>query len=195
MPVLSLAPLENNTMHFDKLDNDELLRLSLDAIKNGRDADSVVMLKTLLERDPRHLFGQYLLAAQHAQLNMVDRAEDGFRAVVAQAPDFGIARFQLAQLLLLKGEAVEARELLRPVVAQQDSLGAYARALSVADDDVAGAIRELDAGLAMPQEIPALADDMQRVRNQLAQHVGTSAGSPPGATPASMFLTGYGREV
>lgn len=181
-------------MNYDKLDNDELLGLSLDAINNGRDADSVVMLKTLLERDPQHLFGQYLLAAQHAQLSMLDRAEDGFRAVVAQAPDFSIARFQLAQLLLLKGEAEEARRLLMPVAAQRDALGGYARALRVADDDVAGAIRELDAGLAMPQEIPALADDMQRVRDQLAKYLGADAGPLP-VSPASMFLTGYGREV
>jgi hypothetical protein len=184
-------------MNYDKLDNDELLRLSLDAINNGRDADSVVMLKTLLERDPRHMYGQYLLAAQHAQLSMFDRAEAGFRTVVAQAPEFAIARFQLAQLLLMKGAADEARQLLTPVSAQQDALGAYARALSVADDDVATAIRELDAGIAMPQEIPALAADMQRVRDQLAQNLSQGGAanavqSQPQAAP--IFLTGYGRE-
>lgn len=184
-------------MNYDKLDNDELLRLSLDAINNGRDADSVVMLKTLLERDPKHLHGQYLLAAQHAQLSMFDRAEAGFRAVVAAAPDFAIARFQLAQLLLMKGAADEARQLLMPVAAQQDALGAYARGLGVADDDLTTAIHELDAGLAMPQEIPALAADMQRLRDQLAQNFSQSnaSGVAPSSPPsAPIFLTGYGRE-
>lgn len=183
-------------MTYDRLDIDELLRLALDAINTGRDADSLVMLKALLEREPAHLYGQYLLAAQHAQLGLPDRAEAGFRAVVAQAPDFAIARFQLAQLLLLRGDGAEARELLAPVGRQQDALGAYARALAVADDDVAGALRELDAGLALPQEIPALASDMQRVREQLAQHLPADGAAAAADGPAAaLFLTGYGREV
>ena len=44
-------------MTFDKLDNDELLRIALDAINQNRHADAVSMLKTLLERDPAHLAG------------------------------------------------------------------------------------------------------------------------------------------
>jgi predicted Zn-dependent protease len=112
------------------------------------------MLRALLDRDPAHLHAQYLLAAQHAQLGLVDRAEAGFRTVTAQAPEFPMPRFQLAQLLLMRGGNNEARELLAPVAAQPDALGAYARGLAVADDDIAGAVRELEAGLALPQDVP-----------------------------------------
>ena len=185
-------------MTYDKLDNDELLRLSLEAINTGRDADSLVMLKTLLERDPGHVHAQYLLAAQHAQLGMFDRAEEGFRKVVAESPDFPMARFQFGQLLVMKGAADEARRVLSPLAGQGDAVGAYARALvHAAGDDVPAAVSELEAGLKLPQEIPALAADMQRLKDQF-QHMLESAGGPasttPAAAPASIFLTGYGRE-
>ncbi|MGH8076042.1 MAG: tetratricopeptide repeat protein [Lysobacter sp.] len=187
-------------MNYDKLDNEELLRLSLDAINGGRDADAVVMLKTLLEREPGNVHGQYLLAAQHAQLGMYDRAEAGFRSVIASGSGLPVARFQFSQLLLMKGSAEEARQVLAPLVGQSDALGAYARALTAAAaEDVATALAELRAGLAMPQEIPALAADMQRLQGQFAQMSAndstasiTDAVAPASAAP--MFLANYGRE-
>lgn len=185
-------------MNYDKLDNAELLRLALGAINGGQDADSVVMLKTLLERDPNHVYGQYLLAAQHAQMGMLDRAEAGFRSVVDTAPDLAIARFQLGQLLLLKGAAGEARQFLRVLCSNNDALGAYARALSAAaNHDIGTAIAEAGAGLALPQDIPALATDMQRLHDQWRQAgmVSDTAAAMATQSPVSpMFLSGYGRE-
>ncbi|ALN84746.1 tetratricopeptide repeat family protein [Lysobacter capsici] len=191
-------------MGYDKLDNEELLRLALDAINNGRDADSLVMLKTLLERDPKHVYAQYLLAAQHAQLGMFERAEAGFRAAVAGAPDLAIARFQLGQLLVMKGTIEEATQMLAPLADRGDALAAYARALvAAANEDAPTAVRELDQGLALPQEIPALAGDMQRLRDRLsvqgadlatmqATEAALAETNPIGANP--MFLASYGRE-
>ncbi|ATE71070.1 hypothetical protein [Lysobacter capsici] len=191
-------------MGYDKLDNEELLRLALDAINNGRDADSLVMLKTLLERDPKHVHAQYLLAAQHAQLGMFERAEAGFRAAVAGAPDLAIARFQLGQLLVMKGTIEEATQMLAPLADRGDALAAYARALvAAANEDAPTAVRELDQGLALPQEIPALAGDMQRLRDRLsvqgadlatmqATEAALAETNPIGANP--MFLASYGRE-
>ncbi|HDS1508865.1 hypothetical protein I5U67_07950 [Stenotrophomonas maltophilia] len=183
-------------MDYKKLDMEELLRLSIDAIAGNRQADALVLLKTALEREPEHVHATYLLAAQHAQLGLVDRAEAGFRKVVAAAPDLAIARFQYAQLLMGQGRAEEARQMLAPVRAQVDALGAYARALdAAADQRMDDALRELDEGLAQPQALPALAIDMRRLRDQLA-------GSAPASltevaaridTPAPIFLTGYGR--
>jgi predicted Zn-dependent protease len=186
-------------MNYDKIDNDELLHLALGAMSGGQDADSIVMLKTLLERDPANVHGLYLLAAQHAQMGMVDRAEDGFRSVVTLAPDMAIARFQLGQLLLLKGAVDEASHQLGQLCSNDDTLGAYARALSAAaNEDIGTAIEEVSSGLALPQEIPALASDMQRLKDQWRQ-IGiesgefTAAATQPLASP--MFLAGYGREI
>ena len=185
-------------MNYEKLDNEELLFLSLGAINAGRDADAVVMLKTLLEREPGHVHARYLLAAQHAQIGLRDRAERGFRAVVADAPDFAIARFQLGQLLLTRGEAEAARETFAPLIARTDALGAYARAMrALAGEDTAQAADELQQGLALEQEIPALAADMQRLLEQLRAAPGAPIGetlATPAALAAPRFLASYGRE-
>ncbi len=184
-------------MNYDKLDDEELLRLSLDAINNGRDADALVMLKTILERDDNHIYAKYLLAAQHAQLGLYDRAEAGFRDVVVASPEFAVARFQLGQLLVMKGDAVQVRHTLAPLADNRDALGAYARAmLAAANDDAVDAARELEAGLSLPQELPALAADMQRLLSQLRVGQGDATVSPTAgvAAAAPIFLTGYGRE-
>ena len=180
-------------MNYDKLDNDELLRIALDAVNQDRHAEAVTMLKTLIERDPRHVFGTYLLAAEHAQLGMMDRAEDGFRQTVALAPDFPMGRFQLGQLYLTKNDAASAKQVLAPLTSLPAdlALACYARGLvAAANEDIGTAIRELQSGLACLQEIPALASDMQRVVDNLVTMQGGTPASP--AVPP-MYLGNYGK--
>ena len=184
-------------MSFENLDNEELLRLSLDAINGNRGAEAVSMLKLILSREPEHFYATYLLAAQHAQLQMFDRAEEGFRAAVAINPDFPISRFQLGQLLTMKGAADEVLPVLSPLFDNQQALGAYARGMAaLAREDLDDCMRELDAGLAMPQEIPALEADMRRLRDNL--HAAAAANDVTRATaatePASapVYFAGYG---
>lgn len=182
-------------MNFDNLDNEELLRLSLDAINGGRDSEAISMLKQMLAREPGHLHATYLLAAQHAQIGLFDRAESGFRTVVAMSPDFSIARFQLGQLLTMKGAADDARDVLSPLFSGTDALSAYARGMSaLAAGDAQTGVRELEQGLLLPQEIPALTSDMQRLRDNLLQN-GAAEASPvsaPEPPSAPVYLAGYG---
>lgn len=184
---------------YDKLDNDELLRTALDAINNARNAEALSLLKTLIERDPGNAFGHYLLAAEHMQLGMVDRAEEGFRKVVQLAPDFPIARFQLGQLYLVKGDGTSATSMLAPLAALPagTALSNYAKGLiAAAADDAVAAIEGLRTGLACEQDIPALAADMQRLlanlesslAGALAPDAGLGLGNPP-----SLYLSGYGK--
>lgn len=183
-------------MNYEKLDNEELLRLALDAMTNSRDADAVVMLKTLLEREPGHVHAQYLLAAQHAQMNLLDRAEAGFRAVVAKDPGHAMARFQLGQLLVMKGDGSGAIAMLGPLTSHADALGAYARAMcAAANEDVVDAVGELEAGLQLPQAVPALAEDMRRLLERLREtSVDTVQAATASGAVSPLFLTGYNRE-
>ncbi len=157
-------------MTYEKLDNDELLRIALDAVNHDHHADAVSMLKTLLERDPKHVFATYLLAAEHAQLGMMDRAEEGFRKTVQMAPDFPIARFQLGQMCLVQGNAAGAKAILAPLteLPATMALSNYAKGLiAAADENPGDAIRHLQDGLACAQDIPALAGDMRGVIDRL----------------------------
>lgn len=191
-PYISGSP-----MSFEKLDNDELLRIALDAINQDKHADAVSMLKTLLERDNKHVFGTYLLAAEHAQLGMMDRAEEGFKKTVELAPDFPMARFQLGQLFLVKGDVESSKNLLAPLaqLPAGQALSAYAKGLiAAANENADEAIAQLQAGLACEQEIPALAQDMQRVLNNLLALSGGDPGpgpQTPSTSAAPMFLSNY----
>lgn len=152
----------------ERLDNPTLLRLALEAIQDARDVEAVGLLKSVLEREPDNLHAQYLLAIQHAQLGLYDRAEQRLRALLTAAPQFVVARFQLAQLLVMRGTAKDAREWLQPVLTQADPLGAYARGLlAAAQGDREGAYVTLEAALRLPQPVPVLADDMRRLCAQL----------------------------
>ncbi|MFT3806736.1 tetratricopeptide repeat protein [Arenimonas sp.] len=187
-------------MTYDKLDNDELLRIALDALNQDLHAEAVSMLKTLVERDSNHVFGTYLLAAEHMQLGMVDRAEAGFRRTVELAPDFPMARFQLGQLYLVKGDAESARAVLAPVAALPENmaLGHYAKGLiAAANEDADHAIAELQAGLACEQDVPAMTADMQRVLDNLRalQGGGQPAPTMPTGNAAPLYLSNYGKPV
>jgi tetratricopeptide (TPR) repeat protein len=186
-------------MTYEKLDNDELLRVSLDAINQNRHADAVSMLKTLLERDARHVFGTYLLAAEHAQLGMMDRAEEGFRRTVELAPDFAMGRFNLGQLYLTKNDTAAATAVLAPLASlpANQALSGYAKGLiAAANEDASEAIRQLQAGLACPQEVPPLAADMRRVLENLLALGGGEPMPQSVSTPASaapLYLSNYGK--
>lgn len=185
-------------MDYSKLDNDELLRLAINTINQDNHPESVILLKTLLERDPDHVFAIYLLAAEHAQIGMMDRAEEGFARTVALSPDFNIARFQLGQLYLLKGDVLAAKSVLNPVTKATTGgeLAHYAKGLiALADENTTTAIAELQAGLTYEPEIPALAADMRRMLEGLTGSLVKSTGSeiPVAVLPAAhnLYLSGY----
>ena len=181
------------SMGYENIDNEELLHLSLEAIGSARDADALDMLKTLVERDPGHLHAQYLLASQHAQIGLLDRAEDGFRAAAGLAPtSFPMPRFQLGQLLLLKEQRGEAIEVLTPLLDETTALGCYAYAMvALANGDTPGAIRSLRQGIQEPQPISELANDMKRLLSRLELPEPDSTVDDTGV--ASLLLSNYSR--
>src|SRR5690606_40049217 len=68
--------------------------------------------------------------------------------VVADAPGLVMARFQLGQLLLIRGAVEETRDLLEPITSLPPdiALGAYARGLlALGEGDTTTAIAELEA--------------------------------------------------
>ena len=184
-------------MEYEALDDDELLHLSLEAINGARDADAVVLLKVLTGRSPGNPLAHYLLAAQHAQTGLLERAEQGFRRAVELAPEFAMARFQLGQLLLMKGDGVAAAQEFRLVRSDDPAVACYAEGLcALAQERLAEALASLRRGLVLPQMIPALAQDMR----QLADGIGVTAlqGEQEGddvvnLTVAPMLLSNYSR--
>jgi tetratricopeptide (TPR) repeat protein len=139
---------------------------------------------------PDDVFDLYLRAAEAAEEGRLDDAEAGFRRVAAATPELPTARFQLGQLLWVRGAAEEAVAALAPLCDGNSSLAAYARAIaSAALGDIEAAMRELDVGLALPQDNPALAGDMRRLLDGLRD-----APVPVADAAASHALAAYGRQ-
>lgn len=184
---------------YENLDDVELLRAALDAMNREHNADAVSLLKILIDRNPVHPYGHYLLAAEHMQLGMVDRAEEGFARAVALAPDFSIARFQLGQLYLVKGDGALAKSTLAPLadLPSGTALASYAKGLiAMVDDDVPGAVEALQTGLACEQEILPLAGDMQRLLANLmapTEDGAFPAGVETTMSAAPLYLSAYGK--
>ena len=177
------------------MNSEEFLYLSLQAMNASRDEEAMALLAALLEREPDHAQGNYLLAAQHAQLGMLDQAEAGFRKAAALAGnDFPMPRFQLGQLLMVQDRPDEAVNVLLPLTHAADpALRAYADAfIALATQQVADAIAALHEGLQHPQGIPVLADDMRRLAADLERSVGVPDGAPAiTGSAASMLLSNY----
>ena len=182
-------------MNIEHVDSEELIHMSLVAMNASRDEEAMELLATLLKREPEHAQANYLLAAQHAQLGMLDQAEAGFRkATVLAGNDFPMPRFQLGQLLMVQGRPDEAVNVLLPLTnAAEQALRAYAYAfIALAGQQVTDAVAALREGLQHPQGIPVLADDMRRLAADLERSLGDPDEAPAitgGA--ASMLLSNY----
>jgi Flp pilus assembly protein TadD, contains TPR repeats len=182
-------------MSFRSTNSEELIHMSSVAMNASRDEEAMELLATLLKREPEHVQANYLLAAQHAQLGMLDLAEAGFRKATALAgTDFPMPRFQLGQLLMVQGRPEEAVNVLLPLAHAVDpALRAYANAfIALAAQQVVDAIAALHEGLQHPQSIPVLADDMRRLAADLERSLGVPDEASAITGPAaSMLLSNY----
>lgn len=90
------------------LSNDELLAIAAELMQTERRAETLVVLKALLERTPTDGRALYLLAAEHAALGLFDQAESEYAAAVELCPQIPEARLQFVMLLLSRHKTADA---------------------------------------------------------------------------------------
>lgn len=182
-------------MNTENTNSEELIHMSIKAMKEANDQRAMDLLATLLQREPEHAQGLYLLAAQQAQLGRLDQAEAGFRkAMTLIESNFPMPRFQLGQLLMVQDRTDEAIEVLLPLARAVDpALRAYANAfIALAGQQAVDAVVALREGLQHPQFIPVLADDMRHLMADLERSLDApdEASAITGGA-ASMLLSNY----
>src|SRR5262245_33438307 len=95
------------------LDAEEYFHLALHASAAGDHHACMTYLEQVLQREPLNARAIYLLAVQHAELGLTQRAVAGIKAALAIDPDLEIARFQLGLLLMFdRQEPREAKSYL-----------------------------------------------------------------------------------
>ncbi|CAM3745025.1 hypothetical protein [Parendozoicomonas haliclonae] len=159
------------------LDHEELLHCAILAGEQSQHDRALTLLKQAqaLNNNTQTVL---LIAAQHAELRLYDRALAGMEQALELDPQLWIARFQLAQLLITMDNeqgAVAQWQLLLTSEAP-DYLKQFAQGLLAAQQqNPAQAVTYLQQGLALNKENAPLNNDMQQVIHYLEQRSGLGA--------------------
>lgn len=131
------------------VDAAECLHLALNANSGGNIRACLYYLNEVLHRQPEHAQALYLLAAQHAELGLIDVAISEIGNVLTLDPGLEIARFHLGLMLLDKRRLDEARQCFAQVIDSADPTlrGGAAALLAFANYDLPAARRELTKAL------------------------------------------------
>ena len=152
------------------LDAEEYFHLALHASAMGDHHACMTHLEEVLQRQPRNARAIYLLAVQHAELGLLQRAVAGIKTALLIEPDLELARFQLGLLLLFDiNEPVEAKGYLdRLRTSQNRALRAYAEAMiAICDNEPTLARQKLAVGLSESSPDSPLAMLMRRLFDRL----------------------------
>jgi tetratricopeptide (TPR) repeat protein len=127
-----------------------LFDLALNAGADGDHHACMAYLEEVLEREPCNARAIYLMAVQHAELGLTQRAIAGIKRALSIEPDLEIARFQLGLLLMFDSNRPDdAKDYLeRLCVSQNLALRAYSEAMiAMADNEPGLARQKLAVGL------------------------------------------------
>jgi tetratricopeptide (TPR) repeat protein len=170
-------------IRMQKLDEQELLHLALEAIRAQQHGNAIDYLKQALEKSPSNYNAAYLLAAEHAQIGLTDRAIEGFNQTLKLQPGLASARFQLGLLFMCNGRIPEAMGTLEPMskLGDSDPYRHFGDGLThLCRDEIAAAEQSLKRGMQLNTANPALNGDVQKILERIAEVAG---GGGPGAEP------------
>jgi tetratricopeptide (TPR) repeat protein len=158
------------------LNAEELLHLAIHASSVGEHHACMTYLKTVLQEQPRNGKAVYLLAVQHAELGLLERAISGLKTAVALEPQLEAARLQLGVLLLDMRRSVEAKEHFAVLRDSSDSaLGLCSEAMiAVADNNLSLAKEMLARGVSEQTGNRALTKLMERLLDNLSEAAAAS---------------------
>jgi tetratricopeptide (TPR) repeat protein len=189
-----------STPHSTRLDQEELLHLAIEASREQRHGDAIDYLKQAVERSDSNYKALYLLAAEHAQIGMTERAIEEFNKALSIEPNLPPARFQLGLLFLCNARVQEALTAWAPLedLEDRDPYLHFKRGLeNLSCDDFAGCERELKRGMELNTVNAALNTDMQRVLDDVAAHLAKQGLEQPatGAQPGQILLNAYTKSL
>lgn len=173
------------------LDADELKFLAIQASRNAQTEHALMYLKHAIQQQPTDGELLYLLAAEHAQLGMYDRAAEEMTAALDLNPEMHTARLQLGLLHLTSGKVDAVRSMLQRLarLGPGSYFTYFATGLeSLIQDQFPACRAALERGIAMNAENPALNGDMQKIIDALPV-----PSQPESGDTSSVWLSAYER--
>jgi tetratricopeptide (TPR) repeat protein len=152
------------------LDAEEYFHLALHAGAMGDHHACMSYLEEVLQREPRNARAIYLMAVQHAELGLTQRAIAGIKTALTIEPDLELARFQLGLLLLFDcSQPSEAKDYLQRMrLSPNRALRAYSEAMiAIADNELTLARQQLAIGLSEASPDAPLSMLMRRLFERL----------------------------
>lgn len=173
------------------IDADELKYLAIQASRKSETEHALMYLKHAIRKQPADGELLYLLAAEHAQLGMYDRATEEMTAALDLKPDMHTARLQLGLLHLTEGRVDAARSVLQRLVGlgPESYFSYFATGLEFLIQDQFPACRAaLERGISINNENAALNNDMQKIIDALP-----AITPPETGDTGSVWLSAYER--
>lgn len=147
------------------LDTVEYIHLAIHASKKGDTHAAMNYLKEALIEEPGNAVARYLLAAEHAEIGLYEKAINGMEEALRLTPELEIAQFQLGLLYLQTNRLDDAYRNFESLGShtQDISLKAFSQAYQLmAREDANQAMAYLKHGIASCTN-ENLKADMERV--------------------------------
>lgn len=119
------------------LDSEEYFHLAINATQNNQHHAALEYLHKCLELAPDNAQAIFLLAAEHAELGLYNRAIAGMEKCLALDPGIEMAYYQLALLYIQQGNNFDSRKLWQHLSENSSDqiLKLFAQGMLVLDSD------------------------------------------------------------
>jgi tetratricopeptide (TPR) repeat protein len=170
----------------ERLDAEELLQLALRASGESGHEESITYLKRALALKPDEGRLHYMLAAEHAQMGLHDRAAEEMAKAVELDPSLVTAHFQLGLLHITSGRVEKAEAAWQPLdkLGKDNFLHLFKTGmLHLVRDEFKESETCLERGIKANNFNEALNNDMRKILHDVQARLGKAAAAPA-ATPA-----------
>ena len=173
------------------LDPQELKFLAIQASRGEQPEQALLYLKRAIRTAPNDGELYYLLAAEHAQLGMYDRAAEEMEHALVLAPDMHTARLQLGLLYLTQANVEASARTLEPLAALEadNCFRLFSTGLMHLMNDRFPACRAaLTQGIERNRQNDALNVDMQKILDALPA---SETPTDTAAADSNVWLSAY----
>ena len=158
--------MQNSLEH---LDAEELYHLALKASEKGDHEGAIVMLKQSITQKP-NANTQYILAAEHAEIGMYERAAEEMVKATELDDTLWTAHFQLGLLYMMLNkmdDAINTWDKLKQLD-ESDALHLFGKGMTaLLQDQLEDAAKHIEHGIALNLTNPALNANMESVLSNL----------------------------